>query len=152
METATSMFMLIVSAVLIFGVLNFLHGGEGRNEDLIDLRIYQIECLGEVIISGYQTTYSTRETEPSKEGSVHFWDGLDIHCLGSDEMDDPHRIQSSISLTPDGLSSLLVVYYKDRPDIQPVGEFVQWSRDLQDRVFFVLYLSIHPGTLQIGGF
>jgi len=153
METLTSMFLLMISALLIFGVLTFLHpdGKENNDMDLIKLRSFQVKCLGQVLASSYIVSLGDIESDEGCSDIIIVWDGEEKEVKDQGNPKVPLILRQALSTTPDGMTSVLIVGEVDPVDIEPAGEYVSWSNSIKGGTFFRVYLSIHAGSLSVGG-
>ncbi|MGA1792381.1 MAG: hypothetical protein ACMUHM_00360 [Thermoplasmatota archaeon] len=153
METVTSLLLLIISAILVFGVLSFLDLGENddNDRDLIRLRSFQAKCLGEVLVSTYSISLQYVEDDSSISDAVVVWDGegIVIHDHGRSPIPLPWT--QALSTTPEGLTSALIFGDGNALIDGPSGEFVTWSHSMEGGDIVRIYLSVHVGSLHFGG-
>jgi len=152
-ETLTSMFLLIISAILIFGVLSFFQYGvdENNERDLIRLRDLQVKCLGEVLVDCYTVSLIDIESEGYCSDAAIIWDGRVQEMQVQGDVLVPMVLEQALETTPDGLTAVLTFGRGGLVGIEPAGEFVVWSHSVKDGTFFQVYLSIHAGSLYFGG-
>ncbi|MGA1865855.1 MAG: hypothetical protein ACMUFK_00140 [Thermoplasmatota archaeon] len=151
METATSMFLLIISAGLIFGALSFIQESEGHDEDLVYLRNYQARSLGISLIAYLQGSVAGMPDTLLDDEIVLVWDGRDVRKSFNDTSHPLSGLSCILSATPDGLQSMLIVSNSEYTFGPPGGEFVRWTHGDGTGWVFLVYLSIHDGSMEIGG-
>ncbi|MBN1540412.1 MAG: hypothetical protein JW939_09730 [Candidatus Thermoplasmatota archaeon] len=151
METATSMFLLIISAGLIFGALSFIQEGEGHDEDIVYLRNYQARGLGNSLIAFLQSSGAGMPDPVIYDEIVLVWDGHGVRTSFDGSFHPLSGLSSVLAATPDGLASVLIVHTGEYVTDTPGGEFVSWSHRDGDGRVFLLYLSMHDGSMEMGG-
>lgn len=154
METVTSLFLLIVSALLIFSVLSQVDPRTDNEDPLFELRTYQVRSMGEALI-----TFTNDLKEPTsyknRSGSDHetafYWDGASFHDLRSWNFSGSEKVQRVMETTPDGLSSYLLIGGKDVVVSGIIGEYITWHHMMPDGSVITLFLSLHVGSMEIEG-
>jgi hypothetical protein len=154
METVTSLFMLIISALLIFSVLSQADMGMDNESDLFEFRTYQAQSLGETLIlyfNNYAEVPIINDFPNNQSEGTFFWNGNSFFNLTYGNFSDGECIEEVLKMTPDGLSTFVSIGIPGSiiPDIN--GEFITWSHTMSHGLRFVLYLSLHIGSIEIPG-
>ena len=154
METVTSLFLLLISSLLIFSVLSQIDIGSNDKGDLIELRTYQARSLGETLMmfsnNSMEPPYLDNVSNASKR-SAFFWDGNSFHNQLSSGLIVDGYIQEVLETTPDGLSAFLLL--EDEQIAAPgiSGEYISWSYRMSNGPMVTLYLSLHMGSIEVMG-
>jgi hypothetical protein len=154
METPTSIFLLTISSLLIFSVLNALPEDGAGDKELWNLRQHQVNSMGDVI--GRWNPFGTGESlilglSSLEEDTAFVRDGEDISVMVGESPELLYLIEEFLSSSPDGLPCILFVDLIDQNDITIEGSFVTWSHVILARMVIRLFLPLERGSFSIEG-
>ena len=152
METVTSIFLLIISSLLIISILSHVEHRSEDNEDLIELRNYQARSLGELLVMNSSSLMDDQVPNSDRSSNlIHafLWDGHSLTDLGSSQyLEDPY-IGKVLRTTPDGLSAVLILERGIESIPKISGDFISWTYPLPDGSVIHLFLSLYIGSIEI---
>ncbi|MGA1872250.1 MAG: hypothetical protein ACMUHY_01135 [Thermoplasmatota archaeon] len=149
METTTSMFMLILASVLVFGVLSFFNQGTDSEDRILELREFQVRSLGEVIVGAYTSSDPSGAEILSCAGTVILWNGTGLEMIEGDSERCPRILCEGIAATPDRMTSVLMVISPEQVRQQPTGQYVQWSYQFDATLVIKVFMSVYSGSLEL---
>ncbi|MGA1848256.1 MAG: hypothetical protein ACMUHB_02850 [Thermoplasmatota archaeon] len=154
METPTSMFILMISVLLIFSILDTLPDNEGVDGNLWALRQHQVNSMGAVL--GSWDPLGNGEPLILKlsrmEGDAAFTrdsEGISFGLVEGSQLQ--HQVEEFLSSSPDGLPCVLLVDLMDKSGMNIQGSFVTWSHVIMGRMVVSLFLPLDRGSLIFEG-
>ncbi len=128
METPTSLFLLILSSMLIFGVVEVFTTGQSDPSDLFEIRDRQVNSMGDVLLSWYPGLWS-QEIGPfnMQNDTICYWDSGFLTITPYNGSLDIRLLEEFFGSTPDDLPSLLILDIDNERSPVLMGEYVKWA-------------------------
>jgi hypothetical protein len=151
METPISMMFLVMAALLIAGILDYLSPSASETDHEFDIRCRQVDAMGSVLIEWYPEILSQEmriKVVESGNESVHLWNGSNLTCISGPDHLDKEILLPFFQTTPDDLPCVLFQNVDNNESIEISGSYVTWSAG-DDVYSITLMLPIHRNSMEI---